>query len=100
MYFYNYQFSSVQLLSHVQLFTTPWTAACQASLSITNSQNLLKLMCIESVVPSKHLNLTHPHLLLPSVFRSIRVFSKESVLCIRQPEYWSVSFSMSPSSEY
>ena len=90
----------VQLLSHVRLFATPWTAACQASLSITNSQSLLKLMSIESVMPSSHLILCHPLLLLPSIFPSIRVFSKESVLRIRWPNYWSFSFSISPSNEY
>ena len=94
------QFSSIQLLSHVQLFATPWTAAHQASLSITNSQNLLKLMSIESVMPSKHLILCRPLLLLPSIFPSIRVFSNESVLRIRWPKYWSFSFSISPSNEY
>ena len=94
------QFSSVQLLSHVQLFATPWTAACQASLSIANSQNLLKLMSIESVMPFNHLILCHPLLLLPSIFPSIRVFSDESALCIRWPKYWSFSFSISPSNEY
>ena len=78
----------------------PWTAARQASLSITNSQSLLKLMSIESVMPSNHLILCHPLLPLPSVFPSIRVFSKESVLCIRWPKYWSFSFSLSPSNEY
>ena len=93
-------FSSVQLFSHVQLFVTPWTAACQASLSITNSQCLLKLMFIESVMPSNHLILCHPLLLLPSIFPSIRVFSNESVLCIRWPKYWSFSFSIGPSNEY
>ena len=93
------QFSSIQLLSHVQLFATPWTAAHQASLSITNSQNLLKLMSIESVMPSSVI-LCHPLLLLPSIFPSIRVFSNESVLCIRWPKYWSFSFSISPSSGY
>ena len=77
------QLSSVQLLSHVQLFVTPWTAACQASLSIINSQNLLKLMSIESVMPSNHLIPCHPLLLSPSIFPSIRVFSTESALCIR-----------------
>ena len=92
--------SSVQLLSCVCFFATPWTAAHQASLSFTNSQSLLKLMSIESVMPSKHLILWCPLLLLPSVFLSIRVFSNESVLCIRWPEYWSFSFSISPSSEY
>ena len=90
---------SVQLLSHVWLFATPSTAACQASLSITNSQSLLQLMSIESVMPSNHLILCRP-LLLPSIFPSIRVFSSESVLRIRWPEYWSFSFSISPSSEY
>ena len=79
---------------------TPWTAAYQASLSITNSQNLLKLMCIESVIPSNHLIFCHLLLLLPSVFPSIRVFSNESVFCIRWPKYWSFSFSISPSNEY
>ena len=80
--------SSVQLLSHVRLFATPWTAARQASLSITNSQNLLKLMCIESVMPSNHLILCHPLLLPPSIFPSIRVFSDESALQIKWPKYW------------
>ena len=79
---------------------TPWTAALQAPLSITNSQSLLKIMSIESVMPSNHLILCHPLLLLPSVFPSIRVFSSELVLCIRWLKYWSVSFSISPSSEY
>ena len=87
-------FSSVQLLSHVQLFATPWTAACQASLSITNSWSLLKLMPIESVMPSNHLILCRP-LLLPSIFPNIRVFSNKSVLHIRWPKYWSFSFSLS-----
>ena len=87
-------------LSHIQLFVTPWTAAHQASLSITNSQSLLKLMRIESVMPSNHLILCCPFLLLPSVFPSIRIFSSESVLRIRWPKYWSFSFSISPSSEY
>ena len=91
---------SVQLLSHVQLFVIPWTAAHQASLSITNSQSLLKLMSIKSVMPSNHLILCHPLLLPPSIFPSIRVFSNESVLCIRWPKYWSFSFSISPSNEY
>ena len=91
---------SVQSVSHVQLFVTPWTAACQASLSTTNSWSLLKLMSIELVMPSNHLILCHPLLLLPSVFPSIRVFSNESVLCIRWPQYWSFSFSISPSNEY
>ena len=76
-------------LSHVQLFSTPWTAACQASLSITNPQSLLKLMSIKLVMPSNHLILCHPLLLLPLIFPTIRVFSKESVLCIRWPKYWS-----------
>ena len=89
--------SSVQLLSHVQFFATPWTAACQASLSITNSQSLLKLMSITLVIPSNHLILCCPLLLLPSVFPSIRVFFDESVLHIR---YLSFSLSISPSSEY
>ena len=84
------QFSSVQSLSHVQLFVAPWTVACQASLSITNSRSLLKPMSIESVMPSNHLTLCRP-LLLPSIFPSIRVFSNESVLRIRWPKYWSFS---------
>ena len=92
--------SSVQLLSCVWLFVTPWTAAHQASLSITNSWSLLKLMSIESVMPTKHLILCHPLLLLPSIFPSIRVFSSESVLFIRWTKYWSFSFSISPSNEY
>ena len=82
------------------LFAPPWTAAHQASLSISNSQSLLKLMSIESVMPSNHLILCHPLLLLPSIFPRNRVFSNESVLCIRWPEYWSFSFSISPSNEY
>ena len=90
---------SVQSLSRVQLFATPWTVARQASLSITNSQSLLELMSIESVMPSKHLILCHP-LLLPSIFPRIRVFSNESVLCIRWPKYWSFSFNISPFNEY
>ena len=94
------QFSSVQLLSRVQLFATPWTAACQASLSITNSRSLPKLMSIELVIPSNCLILCHPLLLLPSIFPSIRVFSNESVLHIRWPKYWSFSFNISPSNEY
>ena len=97
---YIHNISSVQLLSHVQLFVTPWTAACQASLSIMNSLSLLKLMSIESVIPSNHLILCHPLLLLPSIFPSIRVFSNESALRIRWPKCWSFSFSISPSSEY
>ena len=92
--------SSVQSLSHVRLFATPWTAVHQASLSITNSQNLLKLMFVESVMPSNHLILYCSLLFLPSIIPSIRVFSSESVLCIRWPEYWSFSFSISPSNEY
>ena len=92
--------SSVLLLSHVQLFATPRTAVCQASLSITNSWSLLKLMFIESVMPSNHPILCCPLLLQPSIFPSIRVFSNESVLCIRWPKYWSFSFSISPSNEY
>ena len=91
--------SSVQLLSRVQLFATPWTTAHQASLSITNAQSLLKLMSVESVMPSNHLILCHP-LLLPSIFPSIRLFSNESVLCIRWLKYWSFSFSISPFNEY
>ena len=90
----------IQLLSCVQLFVTPWTTACQASLSITNSCSLLKLMSIESVMPSNHLILCHPLLLLPSILLNIRVFSNESVLHIRWPKYWSFSFSISPSNEY
>ena len=92
--------NSVQSLSYVWLFATPWTAACQASLSITNSQSLLKLMSIPSVMPSNHLTLCCPLLLLPSIFPSIRVFSNESVLCIRRPKCWSFHFSISPSNEY
>ena len=94
------QFSSVQLFSHVRLFATLWTAACQASLSITNSRSLLKLMSIESVMPSNHLILCCPLLLLPSIFPSIRVFSSESVLLIRWPKYCSFSFNISPSNEH
>ena len=93
-------FSSVQLLSHVRLVATPWTAARQASLSITNSRNLFKLMSIESVMPSSHFILCCPLLLLPSIFPSIRVFSNELVLCIRWPKYWSFGISSSPSNEY
>ena len=95
-----YKFSLVQSLSHVQLFMQPWTAVCQASLSFTISQGLLKLMSIESVMPSNHLIHCHPLLLLPSIFPSIRVFSNESVLHIRWPKDWSFSFSISPSNEY
>ena len=94
------QFSSVQSLSCVQLFAIPWTAACQASLSITNSWSLIRLMSIESVMPSNHLMFCRPLLLLPSVFPSIRVFSNESVLRITWPKYWSFSFNISPSNEY
>ena len=93
-------FSAVQSLSRVQLFVTPWTTARQASLSITNSQSLLKLLSIESVMPANHLFLCHPLLLLPSVFPSIRVFSNESTLRMSWPKYWSFSFSISPSNEY
>ena len=92
--------SSVQSLSHVQLFVTPWTAARQAFLSITNSWSLLKLMSIQWVIPSNYLILCCPLLLPPSNFPIIRVFSNESVLCLRWPKYWSFSFSISPSSEY
>ena len=96
------RFSScvVQSLSHVWLIGTPWTAACQASLSITISRSLLKLMSIESVTPSNHLVLCHPLLFLPSIFPRIRVSSNESVLHIRWPKYWSFSFSISSSDEY
>ena len=94
------EFSSVQSLSCVRLFVTPWTAACQASLSITNSQSLLKLMSIELVMPSKPLILCHLLLLPHSIFPSIRVFSSESAPHIRWPKYWSFSFSTSPSNEY
>ena len=93
------QFSSVQLLSHVQLFVTPWTAAHQASLSITNFQSSAKPMSIESVMPSNHLILCRPLLLLPSIFPSIRVFSDESALHIRWPKYWNFIFNISPSNE-
>ena len=92
--------SSVQSLSPFRLFVTPQTAAHRTSLSITNSQSLLKLMSIESMMPSNHLILCHPLLLLPSIFSSIRVFSNESVLHIRWPKYWSFSFSISPSNKY
>ena len=92
--------NSVQSFSHVRLFATPWTAARQASLSITNSQGLLKFMSIKSVMPSNHLILCRPLLLLNSIFPSIRVFSNESVLHIRWPKYWSFSFSISPPNEY
>ena len=92
--------NSVQLLSHVRLFATPWTTACQASLSFTNSRSLLKLMSIKSVMPSNHLILCHPLLLLPSIFPSNRVFPNESALDISWPQYWSFRFRFSPSSEY
>ena len=94
------QFSSVQSLSRVRLFATPWTAAHQASLSITNSWSLLKLMSIASVMPSNHLILCCPLLLLPSILPSIRVFSNESALHMRWPKYWSFSFSFCPSKEH
>ena len=93
-------FRSVQAFSHVQFFATPRTAACQSSLSINDSRSLLKLMSIKSVMPSNHLTLCCPLLLLPSIFPSIMVFSKESVLCIRWLKYWNFSFSISPSNEY
>ena len=96
-YDYTVQFSSV---TQSCLTSTPWTAAHQASLSITTSRSLLKFMFIELVIPSKHLTLCRPLLLLPSIFPNKRVFSKESVLCIRWPKYWSFSFSISPSNEY
>ena len=97
---FRHQFSSVQSFSCVWLFATPWTTTCQASLSIINSQSLHKLMSIMSAMPSNHLILCHPLLPSPSIFPSIRIFSKESVLCIRWPKYWSFSFSISPSNEY
>ena len=93
-------FSSIQSLSRVRLFAIPWTAARQVTLSITNSQSLLKLMSIELVIPSNHFILCHPLLFLPSIFPSIRVFSIEPVLCIMWPKYWGFSFSISPSNEY
>ena len=93
-------FSSVQSLSRGRLFVTPWTGAHQASLSITNSRSLLKLLSIESAMPSNHLILCRPLLLLPSIFHIITVFPSESVLCIRWSKYWSFSFSISPSNEY
>ena len=93
-----FQLSSVQSLSHIPLFATPWTAACQASLSINNSQSLLKPSSIELVMPSNHLILCC--LLLPSIFPSIRVFSNELTLCIKRSKYWSLSFSISPFNEY
>ena len=96
----NNLWGSVQSLSHVRLFATPWTAACQASLSITNCWSPPKPMSIESVMPSNHLILYRPLVLLPSIFPSIRVFSNESALRIRWPKYWSFSFNISPSSEH
>ena len=100
LHFDFFQFSSVQSLNRVQLFATPWNAACQDSLSITNSRSLLKLMFIESVMPSNHLILCRPLLLPPSIFPNIRVFSNESILCIRCLKYWSFSFSVSPFDEH
>ena len=97
---FNWLLSSVQSLSRVQLFATPWTTACQASLSITNSWSLPKPISTESVMPSNHLVLCHPLLLLPSIFPSIRVFSNESALHIRWPNYWSFSFNISPTNEH
>ena len=97
---FEFQFSSVQSLSRVWLFATPWIAACQASLSITNSRSLPKLRSIELVIPSSHLILCHPLLLVPPIPPSIRVFSNESTLCMRWPKYWSFSFSISPSKEH
>ena len=96
----SHEFSSVQLFSYVQYSVTPWTAAHQASLSIINSRNSPRLMSIESVMPSNHLILCHPLLLLPTIFPQFRIFSDESVLCIRWPKDWSFSFSISPSNEY
>ena len=93
-------FQSVSSITQSCSTATPWTAACQASLSIANSRSLLKLMSTESVMPSSHLILCYPLLLLPSIFPSIRVFSSESVLCIRWPKYWSFSFNISPTSEH
>ena len=100
VFIYLTQFSSVQSLSRVQLFVTPWTEAHQASLSITNSRSLPKPMSVESVMPSNHLILFHPLLLLPSIFLSIMVFSNKLTLCIRWPKYWSFSFNISPSNEH
>ena len=106
LHFWHYEteirwhYVSVQLLNCVQLFANPWTAACQTSLSITKSWSLLKLMCINSMMPSNHLILCHPLLFLPSIIPSNRDFSKVSVLHIRWPKYWSFSFSISPSNEY
>ena len=98
--FVKLKINSVQSLSHVRLFVILWTVACQACLSITSSQSLLKLMSIESVIPSNHLILCRPLLLLPSILPSIRVFSNESILHIRWPKYWNFSFNISPSNEY
>ena len=100
IHMYSHVISSVQLISPLRLFATPWTAARQAFLSITNSQSFLKLMSVQLVMPSNHLILCCPLLLLPSIFPSIRVFSNESVLRIRWPKYWSFSFSISLSNEY
>ena len=97
---FNFMYCSVQFSHSIVADSFPWTAARQASLSITNSWNLLKLMSIESVIPSSHLILCHPLLLPPSIFPRIRVFSNESVLCITWPNYWSLSFSVSPSKEH
>ena len=97
---YHFRFSPVQLLSHVRLFATPWTAARQASLSITDSWSLLTLMSIELVMPSNHLILCHPVLLLSAILSSIRVFPNESILHIRWSKFWSFSFSISPANEY
>ena len=94
------KFSSIQSLSRVQLFVTPWSTACQASLSFTNSRSLCKLMSIEWMIASNHLILCHPLLLPPSIFPSMRVFSNESVLLIRSPKYWSFNFNVRPSSEH
>ena len=99
-HFFKEDISLIKSLSRVWLFATPWTASCQASRSITNSRSLLKLMSIESVMPTNHLILCHPLLLPPSIFPSNRVFSNESVLYIRWPKYWSFSFSISPPNEY
>ena len=96
----HFSWCTLQLLSHVQLFVTPWTAARQASLSITTSQSLLKFMSFESLMPSNHLIICHPLLLPPSIFPSIRVFSSESALPIRWPKYWSFRFNISPSNDY
>ena len=98
-FLYSQLLSSVQSLSLVRLLANPWSAAHQASLSVTNSQSLPKLMPIESVMPSNHLILPHPPFLLPSIFPRVRVFSNESYFCIRWPKYWSFSFSISPSAE-